>query len=93
MTEQLRQQLTILINAFIQQNNAVETCVDKIIELLQANGHVPPKANEPHRRRGSIFDQSLPLSTASQRSRSKTYDGHSHVNNTNTVLYNNRGID
>ena len=93
MTEQLRQQLTTLINTFVQKNNDVETCVDKIIELLKANPHIPPRINEPHRRRGSIFDEPLPLPTAGQRGRSNTYNGQGLVKNTNTVFYNNRDID
>jgi hypothetical protein len=88
MAEQLRQQLTILINAFVQQNNAVETCVGKIIELLHTEGHLPLKTNEPHGRRESIFDNALP--TASRCSLSNTYHGQCLVKKPNIVLRNNR---
>jgi hypothetical protein len=96
MTEQLRQQLKILINTFVEQKNDLETCVDKIIELFQQNGEIHPASNEPGRRRSSsIFDGvSIPLpADALQRRRSSTYNGQGLVNNTDTVLYNNRDID
>lgn len=93
MTEQLRQQLTTLINTFVQRNNEVETCVNKIIELLQANPPIPPQVNEPHPRRRSIFDEPLPFPTSGQRGRSNTYNGQGLVKNANTAFYNNRDID
>jgi hypothetical protein len=97
MTQQLRQQLKILINTFIEQRNDIETCVDKIIELFQENGEIDPATIGRHGRRRSsnIFDGVLtpPSGSTPQRRRSSTYNEQFLVNNPNTVLYNNRDID
>jgi len=96
MTEQLRQQLKILLNTFAEQRNDIEMYVDKIIELFQENDQIHPATNEQHhRRRSSIFDgiSTCPPDNAAQRRRSSTYSEQGLVKNFNTVLYNNRDID
>jgi bifunctional N-acetylglucosamine-1-phosphate-uridyltransferase/glucosamine-1-phosphate-acetyltransferase GlmU-like protein len=96
MTEQLRQQLKVLLNTFAEQRNDIEIYVDKIIELFQENDQIHPATNEQHRRRrSSIFDNIpiCPPENAVQRRRSSTYSEQGLVKNFNTVLYNNRDID
>jgi hypothetical protein len=96
MTEELRQQLKVLLNTFAEQRNDIEIYVDKIIELFQENDQIHPATNEQHRRRrSSIFDviPICPPENAVQRRRSSTYSEQGLVNNFNTVLYNNRDID
>jgi hypothetical protein len=96
MTEQLRQQLKALINAFVEQKNDLEICVDKIIELFRENDEIHSATNQQRgRRHSSIFDGALlrPPESALERRRSSTYNEQGLVNNTQTVLYNNRVID
>jgi hypothetical protein len=97
MTQQLRQQLKILINTFIEQRNDIELCIDKIIELFQENDEIDPATIERHgrRRSSSIFGGVLtpPSASTLERRRSSTYNEQGLVNNTNTVLFNNRDID
>jgi hypothetical protein len=96
MTEQLRQQLKILINTFADQKNDVDMCVEKIIDLFQEHGQIAPATNgQGGRRRRSIFDDSpiSPPTHATQGRRSSTYNEQGLVNNPNTVLYANRDID
>jgi len=96
MTEQLRQQLKILINRYTDQRNDIEMYVDKIIELFQENDQIYPATNEKHiRRRSNIFDgiSTCPSTDTVQRPRSSTYNEQGLVSNFNTMLYNNRNID
>jgi hypothetical protein len=96
MTEQLRQQLKILLNSFAEQRNDIEMYVDKIIELFQENDQIHPATNEQLPRRSrNIFDTipTFPPANAAQRPRSSTYNEQGLVSNFNTMLYNNRDID
>ncbi len=96
MTEEVRQQLKVLINTLTEQKIDLEVCVDKILELFQENGQVYSTTNQQHRRRSSsIFEDGLicPPANTSQRRRSSTYNEKGFVNNTNTILYANHDID
>ena len=96
MTKQLRENLKIVLNAFAQQRDDLEICMDKIIDVFQEhNPKLPTTNQEPRRRSNSIFDGCVTNSstdTAPKR-RSNTFNGQGLVQNTNTMLYNNLDID
>lgn len=97
MTQQLREDLKLLINKFVSQRRESETCIDKIVELFEEtqlkNGE--PKM-APDTRNWNIFDRAphpASSNSLSQQRRASTYNEWGLVNNTDTVLYDNRDIE
>ena len=97
MAQQLRRDLKVLINTFVSQRNDPETCIDKIVELFEETWREDGEPNiAPHRRSLNIFDRawhSASSNSGGQQRRTSTYDEYGFVNNTGTVLYDNRDID
>ena len=97
MTQQLGQDLKRLINTFVSQRKDPETCVDKIVELFEETQREDSEPKiETRRPSWNIFDGPRHRASSNnlgQRSRSSTYSESGFVNNTNTVLYDNRDID
>ncbi|CAF3303833.1 unnamed protein product [Rotaria socialis] len=101
MSEQQRQQLKTLIKQCIQRPQDIEICMDKIIKLFTTDEEHQLIINErtserTSERSMSLFDNGISLITLpknQRRRRRNTYNEKGLVNNTDTVLYDNRDID
>lgn len=97
MSEQLRQQLKFLLIEYAQHPNKMEIYMNKIVDLFKADtGNSIGTTSPPYRQRShSIFDGEISSlsSLKNQRRHSTTFGRVNIVNNTNSKLCENDGID